>query len=345
MTIPLFQVDAFSHELYKGNPAAVCILPEPATDLWMSNVAAEMNLSETAFVVPDYSKQTTEQFCNHYWLKWFTPSIEVDLCGHATLAAAKVLYDEAYCDSRQALKFYTRGGILTVQTQGEYIELTLPTNKFTIDKFCVDSISSVNIKSDDFKTNEIKTDKIKKDKIKTNEIKTHHDNTHNFTSAKFNTDSFITNNRGAAQQVMLALGISLDNKQAEAEAVIVSSESDFLLVLNNEQEVLEITPDYVALAAVNKRLIIISAKSGVQDPYDFVVRVFAPTCGINEDPVTGSAYCLLGPYWSQRLHTSNLTARQVSKRGGDLTMKVFEHSIVLRGQAIIVFKAELYDNQ
>ncbi len=328
MTIPLFQVDAFSHKLYQGNPAAVCILTKPAADHWMSTVAAEMNLSETAFVVPNYAKQTDGKFCNHYGLKWFTPSIEVDLCGHATLAAAKVLYDEAYCDPRKPVSFNTRSGHLTAQVQGDYIELTLPTERFTTERFTKER----------FTKERFTTEKFTKEKFSIANI-----NRLDNKTDKFNTDSVTSKDKHITQQVMLALGIALDN--AQTEVIVASNKKDLLWVLDNEQQVLDVTPDYVALAAVNKRMIIISAKSDPQNSYDFVARVFVPSGGINEDPVTGSAYCLLGPYWSQQLNSNNLTARQVSMRGGDLIMEVFDQFISLRGRAVIVFKAELYDHE
>lgn len=115
----LIQVDAFTNKRFSGNPAAVCVLNEPADEKWMQNVAAEMNLSETAFLYPQEEG---------YNLRWFTPAVEVDLCGHATLASAHVLWELQYLDVGTQAKFYTRSGLLTAERQGNWIELNFPKN-------------------------------------------------------------------------------------------------------------------------------------------------------------------------------------------------------------------------
>ncbi|MBD1937190.1 PhzF family phenazine biosynthesis protein [Microcoleus sp. FACHB-68] len=115
----LIQVDAFTNKRFSGNPAAVCVLNEPADEKWMQNVAAEMNLSETAFLYPQEEG---------YNLRWFTPAVEVDLCGHATLASAHVLWELQYLDAGTQAKFYTRSGLLTAERQGNWIELNFPKN-------------------------------------------------------------------------------------------------------------------------------------------------------------------------------------------------------------------------
>ena len=119
MAIPLFQVDAFTDRAYGGNPAAVCVLPEVRPDGWMQQVAQEMNLSETAFCYP---------VADGYRLRWFTPAVEVDLCGHATLATCHVLWTEGYLAADQEAKFHTRSGILTARYPGDWIELNFPAN-------------------------------------------------------------------------------------------------------------------------------------------------------------------------------------------------------------------------
>ena len=118
MGVPLFQVDAFTHRPFAGNPAAVCLLDEPAPDAWMQSVAAEMNLSETAFVHPHGGGRQA--------LRWFTPTVEVDLCGHATLATAHVLFETGRA-GREVLRFETRSGVLTALRRDERIELDFPT--------------------------------------------------------------------------------------------------------------------------------------------------------------------------------------------------------------------------
>jgi PhzF family phenazine biosynthesis protein len=119
MSIPLFQVDAFTDKPYAGNPAAVCVLPAIQPDSWMQQVAQEMNLSETAFFYPE---------ADGYRLRWFTPTVEVDLCGHATLATGHVLWTEGHLTAEQEAKFYTRSGVLTARRLGDWIELNFPAN-------------------------------------------------------------------------------------------------------------------------------------------------------------------------------------------------------------------------
>ena len=113
----IFQVDAFTNEAFKGNPAGVCLLSEERSDLWMQNIASEMNLSETAFIY----KQN-----ENYSLRWFTPTVEVDLCGHATLASAHILWERKYVKDDSPIKFYTKSGILSATKNRDWIELDFP---------------------------------------------------------------------------------------------------------------------------------------------------------------------------------------------------------------------------
>ena len=117
MSIRITQVDAFTDRPFGGNPAAVCILPKVPEEAWMRNVAREMNLSETAFLVPEQ---------DGYRLRWFTPTVEVDLCGHATLASAHVLWETGELATGQQARFYTKSGLLTADQRGEWIELDFP---------------------------------------------------------------------------------------------------------------------------------------------------------------------------------------------------------------------------
>ena len=117
MRLPIFQVDAFTSEPYRGNPAAVCLLPEPRDAGWMQRVAQEMNLSETAFL----HKQE-----DGFHLRWFTPAVEVDLCGHATLASAHVLWEERHLEPQERARFHTRSGLLTAEREGDWIWLDFP---------------------------------------------------------------------------------------------------------------------------------------------------------------------------------------------------------------------------
>src|SRR5262252_9606937 len=117
MPIRIIQVDAFSNRPFAGNPAAVCVLPEAPPDQWMRDVAREMNLSETAFLVPRD---------DGYSLRWFTPAVEVDLCGHATVASAHVLWQDGHLPEGKQACFHTRSGVLTADQRGEWIELDFP---------------------------------------------------------------------------------------------------------------------------------------------------------------------------------------------------------------------------
>ncbi|WP_019504991.1 PhzF family phenazine biosynthesis protein [Pleurocapsa sp. PCC 7319] len=116
----IIQVDAFTNQAFKGNPAAVCVLPEAQNDQWMQLVAQEMNLSETAFL----HKQDQD-----YSLRWFTPTTEVPLCGHATLASAHVLWTEGYASTGQSINFQTKSGLLTANYRDDWIELDFPANR------------------------------------------------------------------------------------------------------------------------------------------------------------------------------------------------------------------------
>lgn len=117
MGLKITQVDAFTDRPFSGNPAAVCVLPEPASEAWMQNVAMEMNLAETAFLV----RQD-----DGFQLRWFTPSVEIDLCGHATLASAHVLWQDRQLPPDQAARFHTRSGLLTAERNGSWIQLNFP---------------------------------------------------------------------------------------------------------------------------------------------------------------------------------------------------------------------------
>ncbi|MCL6445115.1 MAG: PhzF family phenazine biosynthesis protein [Alicyclobacillus sp.] len=117
MSVKFYQVDAFTDKAFQGNPAAVCVLSEPREDEWMQNVAAEMNLSETAFVLPQD---------DGYSLRWFTPVVEVDLCGHATLASAHVLWEQGYLSERDEAKFFTKSGVLSARCSNNWMELNFP---------------------------------------------------------------------------------------------------------------------------------------------------------------------------------------------------------------------------
>jgi PhzF family phenazine biosynthesis protein len=260
MTIPVFQVDAFTDTPFRGNPAAVCLLSEPKDDAWMQAVGAEMNLSESAFL-------TTEG--DSYRLRWFTPKVEVDLCGHATLASAHVIWSEGRVQSNQPIRFHTRSGVLTASLRGDLIELDFPL--------------------------ELPTE------------------------------------APPPPRLLEALGVS--------PKYVGKNRFDFLVEVDSEDTVRRMAPDFAQLAQVEVRGVIVTARSAGQD-FDFVSRFFAPRAGINEDPVTGSAHCCLGPYWQQRLQKSEFVAYQASARGGVIRVRVDGNRAILGGQAVTVLRGE-----
>lgn len=261
MSIKIYQVDAFSYKPFSGNPAAVCILEEEVSDSWMQNVAMEMNLSETAFV---YKR---DQGFN---LRWFTPSTEVDLCGHATLASAHVLWEEGYLQLDEVANFQTRSGILRASKKGDMIELDFPSEP---------------------------------------EVET-----------------------SIPPELEVSLGIS---------AVYVGrNRFDYLVELESEEVVRNINPDFNLLKEIPARGIIVTATCETEE-YDFISRFFAPAAGIDEDPVTGSAHCCLGPFWHSKLGKDEMLAYQASKRGGVVYISLKGDRVILGGKAVTVLRGEM----
>jgi PhzF family phenazine biosynthesis protein len=261
MPLPLFVVDAFADCVFSGNPAAVCLLPSPADATWMQLVAREMSLSETAFVVARSG--------NDFDLRWFTPNVEVDLCGHATLASAHVLWETGRLDAKKAARFHTRSGVLTATREGELVAMDLPA--------------------------------------------------HPATEAKL------------PDGIAEALGAPV--------AWVGRSRFDVLVELKDEAAVRALAPDLAALAKVEGRGFIVTARGS--GAHDFVSRFFAPRVGVPEDPVTGSAHCVLGPYWASRLGKAELTGYQASARGGLVHVRVNGDRVSLKGRGITVTRGEL----
>ncbi len=261
MSFRIFQVDAFTNQSFSGNPAAVCIMPEPQSEDWMQQVAAEMNLSETAFLSATPLA---------YHLQWFTPVAEVDLCGHATLASAHVLWEEKEVPLSSAIQFQTRSGILTVLKKGRSIEMNFP-----------------------------------------------------------------------AEDVWPAEAPSALLEALGTEAVFTGkTRSDYLIEIKSEAELGMLRPDFQLLATVSTRGVIVTSPSSRPD-VDFVSRFFAPRYGILEDPVTGSSHCALGPYWQKRFPKDELTAYQMSKRGGVLRIRPDQDRVLIGGEAVTVLKGML----
>lgn len=265
----IVQVDAFADRPFGGNPAAVCVLEEECEAAWMQNVAMEMNLAETAFV------KRRGDGSGDYDLRWFTPTTEVDLCGHATLASAHVLWEEGYLAPSETARFHTRSGLLTAQKQGAWIELDFPAEPAT--------------------------------RVDAADIPT---------------------------ELLCGLGVN---------ALFVGrNRMDYLIEVVSEEIVRGLRPAMGALERVAARGIIVTAQSN-GSPYDFVSRFFGPAVGVDEDPVTGSAHCCLGPYWQSRLNKTTFTAYQASGRGGVVHVRVEGGRVKLGGQAITTLRGELSD--
>jgi PhzF family phenazine biosynthesis protein len=261
MPFPIFQVDAFTRKPFAGNPAAVCILPAPRQEIWMQQMASEMNLSETAFLCRQ---------ADGFSLRWFTPAVEVDLCGHATLASAHVLWQEGFLKPNEPARFHTRSGILTARQVADMIELdfpAVPQEPAEAPPFLVQALGA--------------------------------------------TPQYVGKNR-----------------------------FDYLVEIESEEIVRGLRPNFALLETLPIRGLIVTSLAD-SPPYDFVSRFFAPSAGINEDPVTGSAHCCLGPFWQSRLGKEDLLAYQASARGGEVRVWPRGERVLLGGQAVTVLRGEL----
>jgi predicted PhzF superfamily epimerase YddE/YHI9 len=259
MGLPLWHVDAFTAEPFAGNPAAVCLLDRPRDERWMQQVAAEMKHSETAFLLPEGAA---------WRLRWFTPATEVDLCGHATLASAHVLWT-AKRGGAGGLRFLTRSGELRAERRGDLIELDFP------------ALPAVE--------------------------------------------------EPPPKGLLAALGVEARSTHR--------SRFDRLLELASEEAVRAVAPDLRALCAVDTRGVIVTAAPGRR--HDFVSRFFAPGAGVDEDPVTGSAHCVLAPFWAARLGKQEMTGFQASPRGGEVRVRLEGDHVRLGGRAVTVLEGEL----
>ncbi len=261
MTIPVYQVDAFTTDIFHGNPAAVCPLEQWLPDDIMQKIAAENNLAETAFIVPEGED---------YHIRWFTPGVEVALCGHATLATAFV-YFNLLGYSREIIRFNSKSGWLEVTKEGD--------GKLTLD-FPADPPS-----------------------IQTN-----------FPEAVFE-------------------GLKIK------PTTVWKGKFDYLVELEDEQSVSALQPDFRIISTIPSRGLIATAKG---DTVDFVSRCFFPQSGIDEDPVTGSAHCLLTSYWNMKSGKSDFKAIQLSSRKGWLDCRLKGDRVLMTGNAVLFLKGEIY---
>ncbi len=254
-------VDAFTDKPFEGNPAAVCVLHAPADEGWMKRVAREMNLSETAFLHP---------IEGGYSLRWLTPTAEVSLCGHATLASAFTLWQTGSLKAGEAARFQTLSGWLTCRRDGEWIEMDFPATP--------------------------------------------------------------------AEPCPTPAGLG---ETLGCEIFCTSSNgTDCLAEVRDEQTLRAIKPNFSALATLPVRGVILTCASD-SPQFDFASRFFAPAVGVNEDPVTGSAHCTLGPYWRAKLGKADFTAFQASERGGIVKVSVRGNRVLLRGQAVMSSRVQL----
>ncbi|MEE4216229.1 MAG: PhzF family phenazine biosynthesis protein [Xanthomonadales bacterium] len=257
MNIEIYQVDAFAERPFEGNPAAVCPLDAWLPDDLMQSIAAENNLSETAFFVPKGLG---------YAIRWFTPAAEVDLCGHATLASAWVLFN-CLGFAAEEVCFSSNSGPLRVSRDRDRLVLDFPAQP---PRHCA-----------------------------------------------------------TPPGIIEALG---------AEPVECLEYVDLLVIFDDPEIVLNAKPKMDVLARLDFRGVIISAPSG---EYDFISRFFAPSVGVPEDPVTGSAHTKLAPYWAGRQGKQHLHARQVSARGGDLLCTLQGDRVLIAGHAVLFLKGEI----
>jgi len=238
MKLTLYQVDAFTNKLFGGNPAAVIPMKKWLSTELMQKIALENNLSETVFFVPSEKKGVD------YDIRWFTPTVEINLCGHATLAAGYIIFRELK-KKKKSITFSCKSGLLTVTRKKDRIEMDFPSWK---------------------------------------------------------------------PSVVIDPPSSLSDALGGAEIVGVYKQRDLLVELKNEAAVKNCKPDFGLLRTIGDKMIITASGKDV----DFVSRFFAPTAGIDEDPVTGSAHSQLIPFWSERLGKNKMSARQLSARGGEI---------------------------
>jgi len=265
MKIPFFQVDAFTNKAFQGNPAGVCILNQKMPDSWMQSIAFEMNFSETAFISFASNKKLD--------IRFFTPTTEVPLCGHATLSSAYVLWEENFIQKNCPIRFYSKSGKLDAELVDGWIALQFPVDLFR----------------------EVSIPPIISELIGTEPIKMY-------------------------------------------RTVFCDY---YLIELFSEKSVQSLSPNFEGLVKEGFNEVITTAKCNT-GLIDFVLRFFAPGVGINEDPVTGSAFCSLGPYWAKRLNKNELIGKQISKRGGTVKVQIKdETSVTLLGKAISVMRGEL----
>ncbi len=261
MVLKLFQVDAFTSKVFGGNPAAIVPLEQWLPDATLQSIAMENNLAETAYFIPAKPGESVD-----FHLRWFTPVLEMDLCGHATLASAHVLMRHLGYGKNQ-VRFMSRSGPLAVEREGERLILDFPSRP------------------------------------------------------------------PEPREVTAALTAALGARPKELHVA-----RDWLAVYEYEDAVRDLQPDFAKIAALDAFAVIVTAPGKT---VDFVSRFFAPTAGVPEDPVTGSAHCTLIPYWSRRLGKKTLHARQISKRGGEIFCEDRGDRVRIGGHAVTYLEGRI----
>lgn len=261
MTLPIYQVDAFTSKLFSGNPAAVIPLEKWLDDSVMQNIAAENNLAETAFFIKD---------SDGYHIRWMTPTVEVPLCGHATLASAFVIFNFIEKNTDK-IKFKSKSGDLFVERDGDLLSLNFPSN--------------------------------------------------------------MPHATDIPKELFECFGKEPDE--------VLTTDFFLFVVFDSEEFIKTYEPKIDLIKKIHNDSVIITAKGS---EVDFVSRMFAPNSGIDEDPVTGSAHTVLTPYWSKKLGKKKLTARQISKRGGDLLCENLDARVKISGKAALYLQGNVYLN-
>ncbi|MGE0710955.1 MAG: PhzF family phenazine biosynthesis protein [Planctomycetota bacterium] len=263
MSVPLVWVDAFTAEPFRGNPAAVCLLSAPRPDAWHQAVASELGLSETAFLLAEGEGHR---------LRWFTPTTEVDLCGHATLASAHTLWSEGHLGADSPARFLTRSGPLSATLRDGWITLDFPADPV----------------------------------------------------------------RPVAAPLALLEGL-----RGPVPLWTGRARGFYLAELAEADQVVALEPSLERIGALDGAGLIVTARAAKGASEDFVSRLFSPQLGVGEDPVTGSAHCVLGPYWGEKLGREELVGHQVSARGGRVRVRLAGGRALLSGQARTVLRGQL----
>jgi PhzF family phenazine biosynthesis protein len=261
--LKVYVVNAFTKDEFGGNPAAVVPLQKWLPDALMQQMAAQHNLAETAFIVRDG---------NQFSIRWFTPTVEVDLCGHATLASAHIFFTSLHYDAQKIIFNSKSGPLAAIRQEDGSICLDFPVNPPTPTSMLPEIENGLNIRPNE----------------------------------------------------------------------IYVSTFDYLAVFNSQQDIENLKPDFKILARVESRGLLTTAPG---DDVDFVARCFFPQSGIDEDPVTGSAYTVLAPYWSKRLGKKKMTAIQLSSRKGYVDCEWVDGRVLISGFAKTYLLGEISMNE